>query len=468
MSVKVHELPAVALTVPPPARPVRAPARALARDDAWPRTTRVLPWAVAIFVAMLWLVPFYSVQTPIPLGVDGKLDRLLLPVLVAFWVACMITGKANAPRIRPTAIHAGVGAFLCVALVSVFLNLEVLNNLDELDLAFKKLALLGSYAVFFLVVASSVQPAEVRHFRILIVLLACVAAVGTIYEYRTYSNVFYEWLAAVLPPSFDLTNYDYGGVDSIGRRLIVGPTQHGLEVVSILAMALPFAVVGAMGDRSVRSKVFGGVASAVILAGMVATFRKTALVAPLGALVVLFAYRPRQTLGLVPVGFAMIVLIHFMVPGALGSVAVQLKPNRFQGAGTVQDRKSDYDAVRPDILKRPFFGRGHGTYDPYRYRFLDNEWVHRIVETGFLGAAAYLALILSVIATAHRSIRRRAGPGVDVALAVAAAAGAYATSNLLFDTLAFPHAPYVFLFMAGLMAAAVNRDDAPAAAPGAV
>jgi len=37
-----------------------------------------LPWGLAGFLVMLWLLPFDSVDLPIPLPLDAKLDRPLL------------------------------------------------------------------------------------------------------------------------------------------------------------------------------------------------------------------------------------------------------------------------------------------------------------------------------------------------------------------------------------------------------
>ena len=51
-------------------------------DDDWPRTTRILPWMLAGFLAMLWLVPFNSIELNASLPIDMPLDRLVLPFLV--------------------------------------------------------------------------------------------------------------------------------------------------------------------------------------------------------------------------------------------------------------------------------------------------------------------------------------------------------------------------------------------------
>ena len=47
-----------------------------------PRTTRVLPWMVAFFIAILWLVPFEQIQLNASLPITLPLDRLVLPFLI--------------------------------------------------------------------------------------------------------------------------------------------------------------------------------------------------------------------------------------------------------------------------------------------------------------------------------------------------------------------------------------------------
>ena len=175
----------------PRPRRVRALAVAVGGDD-WPRTTRILPWMVAGFLALLWLVPFNTIQLSASLPFDLKLDRLVLPVVIGVWIVALAVGGPGAPRIRMTGIHAGVAAFVAVACLGVVLNAYALNQTLEFDLASKKLTLLISYALLFVIVASSVRRTEVHAFLKFTLGLAVICALGTIWEYRFHYNVFYE------------------------------------------------------------------------------------------------------------------------------------------------------------------------------------------------------------------------------------------------------------------------------------
>ena len=78
-------------TPPPPSRP---PTR---RADDWPHTTRVLPWMIAGFIAMLWLLPINAITVQASLPVDLKLDRLVLPVIVLTWLLSL-AAEGREPR----------------------------------------------------------------------------------------------------------------------------------------------------------------------------------------------------------------------------------------------------------------------------------------------------------------------------------------------------------------------------------
>jgi O-antigen ligase len=407
--------------------------------DDWPRTSRLLPWLLAVFIGLLWLVPFNSVALAASFPIDLQLDRLALGLIVVVWLASLAAGGAAAPSIHITPVHVMLGVFVAVASVSVLLNSETLAITREIDQSIKKLTLLLSYSAFFVLVASVVRPSEVRAFSILTLGLACVCALGTIYEYRFRTNLFYLWTDKLLPSMFDVELFS-SGIDAIGRQLTRGPTQHGLEVATILAMAMPVAIVGLLHATRRRDQILYTLAAGLVFAAAVSTYRKTAFIAPAAGLLTLVLMRPRYALKMLPVAAVILVLVHVLTPGALGSVAVQLTGERLEQANTVNGREADYDAVRPDLLSNPVLGRGYGSYDQQTYRILDSEYLHRVLET----------------AAARGPIRARDAVRGPPALAAAGAAASFLVASALFDAVSFPHTPYVFLSLAGMAAVCVR------------
>jgi hypothetical protein len=432
------------------------------RSDDWPHTKRVLPWALAGFMAMLFLVPFDAINLPINLPLNSSLDRPVLVALATLWLLTLaIVSGAARPRLKLTRVHFAVFAFFGLCCVGIALNGHALASMDEVSLVVKKLALLASYIVFFIVVASVIRPREVPRYAALMVGLGVIVAIATIIEYRLHYNIFYAlWgkvLTITVPSEFDTP-------DSIGRLTIYGPTGHPLELAALLAMVLPFAVVGLIDAATRRQRVLYTLAIGLLIAGGVATSRKTSLVAPAAAVLLLAAYRPRAVFrSLATLAVVLGVMVHVTSPGALGSVVSQLEPGHFNSALTTTDRTERYDAVRPDVVSHLLLGRGYESYDPHVYRILDNEYLGLLITTGLLGVLAYLGIFGAMMSAAHRTIRGPDPVRSSLALAAFASVGVIAVASVLFDVLSFPHVPYLLFFVGAMIV--TLREPSPAPEP---
>jgi hypothetical protein len=434
-----------------------AVSRAASKAGDWPHTTRVLPWLIAAFLVVVWLVPFNEIQLAVSLPIDLKFDRLVLPVLVAVWVLVVAAGGPDRPIVRATWIHVAVGAVVAMACLSLVLASHSLAETLEFDTAVKKLTLLGSYVMLFVIVASVVRRSEIRAFMTFTVILASICALGTIVEYRFSFNAFFWASDAILPGTFTIAQVTPDGIDEIGRRLVRGPGQVSLETVAMMCMALPIALARLIGSDTARQRLIYAAVTALLMAAMVSTFRKTALIAPVSVCLTFAFFRRSELLKLAPLGIVLVLLIQVLSPGALTGVTSQLDRSRL-GVTTVSDRTADYDAVRPDLWTHLAFGRGYGSYEHTSYRILDMELLRQIVEVGVLGLIVYVLLAVAVIAVALRPIRTR-GQDAPVALAVAATAVCFLVVSTLFDVMSFPHVPYIFLFMAAMLAVITTTPE---------
>lgn len=456
----------------PPAQPKPEPEP----DDIWPHTTRLVPWTFAGFLAVVWLVPFADIQLNIPVPIDLSFDRLVLPVVVAAWVIAWLGGGSAAPRLRPTRIHVAVGAFVLCAFASVIFNARTLNQTLELDAALKQLPLLVTYVSLFIIASTAVRSSEVRAFLTYTLALAVICAIGILWEYRFKQNLFYSWSDKLLPGIFEVGKADSSAVDDIGRRVVRGPAIVPLETVAMLSMGLAIPLVRLTETQGWRGRLLYGLAACLIFAAAFATFRKSAMIAPLSVIATIAYFRRRELLKLAPLGLVLVVLIPILAPGAIGMTTSQFQPSRL-GVATVSDRAADYDAVRPDIWSHLLLGKGWGSYDVVSYRVLDSEILHRLVEMGVLGLAAFFFMIVSVLAAARRTITSRDRTRAPLALIGTAAAVSFAVVSTLFDVMSFPHAVYLFLYTAGLVAAVISqpaeggdalapeRDPRPASEP---
>jgi hypothetical protein len=419
---------------------------ARAEAGVWPRTKRPLPWLLAAFLAMVWLVPFDSVSLPITLPLDAKLDRPLLIVIAAAWVLSLAT-FGSVSRLRVSPVHWAVLALLLVATTSLVLNAQTLILLGDLEGGIRKLALLYSYALLFVIVASAVRPEEVRNMVVLMIVLSCITATAALIEYRTGFNAFFSSVETLLPTT---RPGELGAVDSIGRKSIVGPTVHPLAIAMMMSLTLPYALLALHDSHEWRPRILNGLAAALMIAAAVATQRKTSFIAPLVGLGVLSAYRPRTVPQLIPLGLVMIALVHVGAPGALGSVGEQLKPQNLFGVMSTKDRQSDYGAIKPDVIQHPILGRGYESYDQKKYRILDNQYLTLVIGAGGLGVLTYLGVFATILLLAHRVARDGPRRLRAPAVASAAAIAALVAGSALLDTLALPQLAYLICFIGGL------------------
>lgn len=452
----------VTLVAPERAKSAQAVGRGPAVDE-WPRTTRILPWAIAIFIGMLFLVPFDAVNLPVATPVDPKLDRFLLLGLAGLWFVLLLVRGPHAPRLRHTRLDWGIFAFLAVAGASIAVNAELLDHVEELGLSVKKIFLFLAFVLFFYIVSSSIRPREVRAFVALIVILATITALGTTWEGRGGTNYFYYAASKTLGHVAYVQPAP--GDPKYGRPNVTGPTAHGLAVTMLLAMALPLALVGTLSGRRTRSRYLYAAATAIILMGCFSTIRKTGVIAPVIAVAVMTAYRPRELIRLAPFGVAVLILTQLLSPGALTGLRYQ-----FTGGskGSNEGRTGDYSAVAPDLKTHLALGRGFGSYDPKvqrfklldrrRHRTLDNQYLGLAVETGMLGLAAFMLMLGCGWSMAHRLAKstslERAGP----AIAAIAGIASFAVGSALFDSFSFAQAPYMLFLLFGLVVAGTADD----------
>jgi hypothetical protein len=417
------------------------------RTADWPRTTRLLPWALFSFVAMLWLVPFDSIKLPVGGPIDATLDRPMLMLLIALWFLSVRAVRTGWPlRLSPT--HWAFGIFIAIAAISILLRGESLIRLGEMELATKQLALLITYGIFFALCASIIRASEVTKLIKAMLGLACITALSVIVEYRLGINPFHDWIGPLFPGY--VRPPELGTVDSIGRVQIFGPGIHPLVPAVMLSMTLPFAFAWLLKAEDRAQRLLYGAIVVLLIGGAVATQKKTAMVGPLICVLVLLAYKPRDMLRLTPLAVVLIGVVHLVAPGALGGVIDQFAPGSVNRVNTTQDRVSDYEAVVPDVVDHPLLGRGYGSYDQKKHRILDNLYLTLAIGVGFVGLVGYLAILVTSFLNAHRVARSGDPQRGPPAMAAAAAICVALISGALLDFLSFPQLPYLLCFIAAI------------------
>jgi hypothetical protein len=433
---------------------------AASRAADWPRTTRLLPWLLFGFLAMIWVIPFDSVLLPAGLPVNLTLDRAFLLLLTVVWLCSADAVPARERRI--SRIHWAFGIFAAIAIISVLANSDALVRVGDIELAIKQLALLCSYVIFFGLAASILRASEVSKMITALLAFATLTALAVIVEYRLGINVFHEYIGPLFPGY--VRPPGIGTVDSIGRKQIFGPTVQPLATSVMLAMALPFALTWLLKAKERRERIIYSTAVVILIGGIMATQKKTSVIAPLVVIAVVTAYRPRGMVRLLPLAFVLLIVTHFTAPGALGGVFDQLSPQQATQVNSTQDRVSDYEAIAPDVAGRPIIGRGYGSYDQIKHRILDNQYLTLAIGVGFLGLVAYLSIfVLSFFAI--NPVARLGGPErAPPAIAAVAGMAVALVGGGILDFLSFPQLPYLFCLMAAI-AYVFDRERRSGSAP---
>lgn len=434
-------------------------------SDAFPRTRRPLPWVLAAFLAMVFLVPIDSTELKIHLPFDSRIDRFALVGVLLAWVWFGGDRRAFARTHRSRLFPGAAVAFLCLALLSLALDSARIVNVGDFGLAEKRFVLLGSFLAISWFAMSALRFEDVRGFASYLIGLGSLMALGMLIERHTGQNLFYQWSAALLKPIATVAPAPtdiHPGFGSDGRVIVVGPTLQGLAATTMLVMVMPFALVRVLHPASWRSWLANAGAFALMVAAAAATDRKSALLVPIAVVVYLAVHRPRQTLRLAPLGLVLLVgVVHFASPGAIGTL---FSKATLEGSST-SHRISDFTDVAPDVLAHPVMGRGFGTLDPERptvFRINDDEYIDELWEVGFVGLAAYLLMLAAPVIAARGAIARRDAEVAPLALAASAGCVAYLVANALFDAMSFPQAPYMFFLVAALCTVAAAGPDPPA------
>jgi hypothetical protein len=425
-----------------------------ARLDAFPHTRRPLPWCLAAFLAMLFLIPIDSTELKVHLPVGSQIDRFAIVGLVFAWF-CFGGDQRAFMRTRRSKLYVGAACvFLALAVASLLLDAGRIVNIGDFNLAEKRFGLLGSFLILSWFTLTALRYEDVRGFASYLIGLGTVMAIGMLVERHTGYNVFYNWSAtifkpiATVAPSPTVIHPVFG---SDGRVTVVGPTLHGLAATTMFVVVMPFALVRVFDATSRKTWWLNALAFGLMLVAAAATDRKTALIVPVAVVIYLACYRPRQVMRLAPIGAVVLLgVVHLASPGALGTI---FTPSAGLSSSSTEHRIWDFTDVTPDVLAHPVIGRGFGTLAPEQsnqFRINDDEYIDEIWEVGAVGLFAYLCMILAPVVSARRTIRGRDPDAASLALAASAGCIAYLVVNALFDAMSFPQAPYMFFMVAAL------------------
>lgn len=263
--------------------------------------------------------------------------------------------------------------------------------------------------------------------------------------------------------SQDFTNV----VDRGGFVRSAGTAAHPLEYGVLVAAALVLAIGLAVHARRHPWYVRWLPPLVLAVAASVSVSRSTLIAVALGMLLLLPSIPARYRFGAVALSGVLAVGLAFSVPGMIGTVRGLF--TTIESDPSALSRTESFGVALEIAGRNPWTGQGFGTFGPDEI-ILDNQVLLLYVETGLLGAGAFLALVLSCLLAGWRvagwgvaggpATLRGAGGPWPLGAALAAAVAAASSTMFFFDGLSFSISAGLLFLLFGVTGAAsvVARD----------
>jgi polysaccharide biosynthesis protein PslJ len=275
----------------------------------------------------------------------------------------------------------------------------------------------------------------------------------TIVEARTGFNAF-NHLSGVIPLLREEV-LPWVGQDGRGDRAFAS-AQHPIALGAALAMLVPFSIY--LGSRTGRRAWFA--ASGLLAVASLATFSRTSVLMLVVMALVYLWLRPRETRRLWPALVPVLVVIHFLVPGTLGTIKNAFFPaggliaQQQAEAGTAgSGRLADLGPGLREWAQRPILGEGFGTRvvdgPASNAGILDDQWLGILLETGLVGTGALLWLFSRAIRRLAAEARQDNSSRGLLAVGLTASIYGYAVGMATFDSFAFIQVTFLLFFALG-------------------
>jgi len=384
-----------------------------------------------------------------PFGAAGAPAGLFAVILLCWyliaWQHPLLPLDTGPQPIRVAAIMFG-----CVTIAAYVSANRVAMPVLEQNGADRGLIILAGWMGVVLLAADGIDTSEclATLIRRMVIGATAMAAIGIVEFFTGLS--FSEYIVI---PGLSVHSPVTGLMNVVGLARATATSAEPLELAAVLAIILPLAIHQArFAPPALRVRRWMQVG--VIAAAMPMTVSRSAILAGGVVAMVLFptwqkVYRHRAYRALL----GALVLTWLVAPAMLGSFGELI--GQFTTDSSITSRTAAYSSAAPLIASHPWFGQGFQTFFPQTYFFIDNQYLTSVIETGFAGVLALVALFATGWFVA-RSGRRLACDGQtrDLMQCFAASVAAAAISFATFDALSFVIAPAVTFLVLGCTGAA--------------
>ena len=431
----------------------------------WHRT--LLQWQslVGLILVIVLFVPITKYRLPANLPFQIELYRLVVAFVVFIWITSLLIDRRV--RLERTAFDKPLLLVVLWAFASEVANPGRVESLSTY--VAKSLTFFLSFVLVYYVTASVIRKRSEAIVLLKLLVLGCGAiAVASLFEHRTGFNIFYH-VHSVVP----FLQFQGGDVISrFGRLRVLGSAQHPIALGAVLVVPIPLAVYFARTAGRRWWAVF-----AVLLLGALATGSRTAIVMLVAMTVVFLVLKPQETRRIWPMLVPGIVVVHLVVPGAIGTlrnaffppggiIAEQSRLGADEDPYLAGGRIRQLGPMLREAAGYPIFGEGLGTrvtgFGRNTFRnapILDNQWLNTTLELGYVGAAFWLWLFVRSVRRLCRASRESEDGDDWLFAGLAASITGFGVGMLTFDAFGFTQITFVFWILLGLSAAMLRIND---------
>lgn len=413
--------------------------------------------------------------------------RVLVAVLLVGWIASLLCDSRV--KIRRTGFEGPLGLILVSIAGSLLLNPSRVSG--TMSFVIKSISLEASFLLVIYLVVSVVRTRAILDWLMKILVIAgTIEGASAIVERKKHYNIFnHEHL---LLPIFHFNEQVLGQLQRGGALRAQASSGQPIELSAVMALLVPFAIY--LGATRGQRRWYG--AALVLLAGDFAGGSRTGLIAILVMLIVFLWLRPRQTLRCWPALIPILIVVHFLDPGAIGGLYQSFFPQgglvaseqngTVVGPGGVVENTSRLSRWGPELHAfsnyNPLFGEGFGTrvngrtsitdkstgWGNYSFsgqqsplsaskdnaEILDDQWLGTLLETGALGLIGWLWLFLRAIRRLGARARlERDTPDGWLPVALAASLAGFVASMWFYDAFTFTQGDFLLHLLIAFSAA---------------
>jgi hypothetical protein len=415
---------------------------------------------ISLIVLVILFIPIKRYALPAGLPFQLEPYRIVVGLVCVAWLTSLLIDPTV--RARKSPLDRPIQAYVLVVFLSLLANEHRVSKLSQ-DV-FKSLIFFMSFILLYFLIVSVLRRA--RDIDFVVTAFAAggvVLGICAIIESRTHYNIF-DHLSTIAP-----FLHFQGAVilDRGGRLRVVGSAQHPIAFGAALVMLTPLAIYRA---QVTKKKLWWAGVFVLVLGGL-ATSSRTALTMLVCVAIIYFVMRPRQMRRMWPALLPAVIVIHFAIPGTIGTTVQAFFPKgglvaQQQDAAAGHARLATvgpvlHDEVAPD----PFLGEGYATRitvatptAAVNAPITDDQWLGSLAETGVAGILVLGWLFIRFFRVARPVALRDQTPRGSLLTAATATVTSFGVGMLTFDAFSFIQVAFIFFIVFALGAAALNTQ----------